>query len=148
MTEPHRGLDKRTLDSYGVGFKDGHIVFHYRNKSGIICAQKIRALEPGADGKRMTAWRGAAKEVSGFGMHLANPAKHKQICICEGELDAPSIYQAFSGKVAAVSVPNGAQNAAAFVKKTLDEFLKFESIVVCTDNDDAGNAAATNHGSV
>ena len=70
----------------------------------------------------MTTWRGAPKEVTGFGMHLSNPAKHKQICICEGELDAPSIYQAFGGKIAAISVPNGAQNASNFIKKRLDEF--------------------------
>lgn len=143
LTPEHRGLDKRTLDSYGVGFKDGYVVFQYRNKRGEFCAQKIRALEPGEDGKRRTTWRGAPKEATGFGMHLANPAKHKQICICEGELDAPSIYQAFSGKIAAISVPNGAQNASNFVKKRLDEFLKFEHVIVCTDNDEAGNEAAS-----
>jgi twinkle protein len=142
LTEPHRGLDKKTLDSYGVGFKHDFIVFQYRDKTGQFCAQKIRALEAGSDGKRLTQWRGAPKEVTGFGMHLANPAKHQQICICEGELDAPSIYQAFGGKIAAISVPNGAQNAAGFIKKRLDEFLKFQTIVVCTDADDAGNAAA------
>ncbi len=120
LTEPHRGLDKRTLDSYGIGFKDGYIVFQYRDKTGQFCAQKIRALEKDEDGKRITQWRGQAKEATAFGMHLANPAKHKQICICEGEIDAPSIYQAFGGKIAAVSVPNGAQNAANFVKKRLD----------------------------
>ena len=31
LTEPHRGLDKRTLDSYGIGFKQGFIVYQYRN---------------------------------------------------------------------------------------------------------------------
>ena len=143
LTEPHRGLEKRTLDSYGIGFKEGFIVYQYRNKDGQHVAQKIRALEPGDDGKRLTQWRGSAKEATGFGQHLANPAKHKSIVICEGELDAPSVYQAFAGKVAAVSVPNGAQSAGKFVRDHLDEFLKFESVVVCTDNDDPGNAAAT-----
>ena len=143
MTEPHRGLDKRTLDSYGIGFKDGFIVYQYRNKDGQHVAQKIRAIEADDDGKRLTQWRGSAKEATGFGQHLANPAKHKSIVICEGELDAPSVYQAFGGKVAAISVPNGAQSAGKFVRDHLDEFLKFESVVVCTDNDDPGNAAAT-----
>ena len=143
LTEPHRGLNKSTLDSYSVGFKGEHIVFQYRDRTGTICAQKIRALEADpATGKRKTIWRGAAKEVIGFGMHLANPAKHKLLCICEGELDAPSIYQAMGGKVAAVSVPNGAPQAAKFVKQHLDEFMRYD-IVVCTDNDDAGNTAAS-----
>jgi twinkle protein len=143
LTEPHRGLDKRTLDSYGIGFKDGFIVYQYRDRNGQHVAQKIRAIEPGDDGKRLTQWRGSAKEATGFGQHLANPAKHKAIVICEGELDAPSVYQAFGGKVAAISVPNGAQSAGKFVRDHLDEFLKFESVIVCTDNDEPGNAAAT-----
>ena len=141
LTEPHRGLDKTTLDSYGVGFKGNYIVFEYRNSTGNICARKIRSLTKDEKGKRQTAWRGASKEVTGFGLHLANPAKHKFLCICEGELDAPSIYQAMNGKVAAVSVPNGAPQAAKFVKQHLDEFMRYD-IVVCTDNDDAGNEAA------
>ena len=141
LTEPHRGLNKSTLESYGISFKDGYIFFHYRNKSGQYCARKVRSLEKDAKGKRKTAWRGDAKDVTAFGLHLANPAKHKLLCICEGELDAPSIYQSMDGKVAAVSVPNGAPQAAKFVKQHLDEFMKYE-IVVCTDNDDAGNEAA------
>ena len=142
-TEPFRGLEKRTLDSYGVGFKGDYVVFNYRNKSGQFCAQKIRQKKSEADGKRKTTWRGSPKEVIGFGQHLANPAKHKSICICEGELDAPSVYQSCGGKVAAVSVPNGAQSSAKFIKQNLDEFLKYDSIVVCTDNDLPGHEAAS-----
>ena len=40
MTEPHRGLDKKTLDSYGVGFKDGFIVFQYREQAAVSSALK------------------------------------------------------------------------------------------------------------
>ena len=142
-TPQHRGLDRKTLDSYNIGFKGDHIIFQYRDRTGQFCAQKIRELKSNPEtGKRKTVWRGSAKEVTGFGMHLANPAKHKLLCICEGELDAPSIYQAMGGKVAAVSVPNGAPQAAKFVKIHLDEFMRYD-IVVCTDNDDAGNEAAS-----
>ena len=141
-TPPHRGLEPSTLNSYSIGFKGEHIVFQYRDRTGQFCAQKIRELKGDpATGKRKTIWRGTAKAVTAFGMHLANPAKHKLLCICEGELDAPSIYQSMGGKVAAVSVPNGAGQAAKFVRERLDEFMLYD-VVVCTDNDDAGNEAA------
>ena len=142
LFKEHRGIEKKILDLYSIGLKDDFIVFQYRDKNNQFCAQKIRALTPGADGKRKTVWRGEARKVSGFGMHLANPAKHDKLVICEGELDAPSIYQAFSGKIAAVSVPNGAAHAAKFVREHLDELLKFKVIVVATDNDDPGDEAA------
>ena len=139
----HRGIEKRILDLYSIGLKDDFIVFQYRDKTNQFYAQKIEIPKARADGKRKTVWRGEARKVAGFGMHLANPAKHDQLVICEGELDAPSIYQAFNGKIAAVSVPNGAAHAAAkFVRQHLDEFLKFKVIVVATDNDDPGDEAA------
>ena len=142
-TQPYRGLDKKTLDTYGVSFKDDCIVFNYRDRTGQFCAQKIRDKVPGTDGKRRTGWRGDAKKVAGFGQHLANPVKHDVLCVCEGELDAPSIYQSTNGKVAAISVPNGAAGAAKFVREHLDELLKFKTITVCTDNDEPGHEAAT-----
>lgn len=143
-TEPYRGLEKRTLDSYGVAFKNETVIFNYRDKTGQFVARKGRdKIGMGPNGKRRTEWQGDAKSVAGFGQHLANPVKHQNLCICEGELDAPSIWQATNGKVAAISVPNGAAGAAKFIKQNLDELLKFKTITVCTDNDEAGHKAAT-----
>ena len=82
-----------------------------------------------------------SKDVTGFGQHLANP-NHHSIAICEGEIDAPSIFQATGGKTIGVSVPNGAQNAANFVKQNLDWFQQFPIIYIATDMDEPGEAAA------
>ena len=140
--EEYRSLEKRTLELYSINIKQGHVVFQYRNENGHFCAQKIRAIEPDENGKRKTMWRGVKKEAVGFGMHLANPAKHDKLVICEGELDAPSVFQSFGGKIAAISVPDGAQSSPAFVRKHLDKFLEFKTIVIATDNDGPGDEAA------
>ena len=88
------------------------------------------------------SWTGKPKEVAGFGSHLANPKHHDGIAICEGEFDAPSITYATNGKVVGISVPNGAQSAANFVKKHLDYFNPFKTIYIATDMDEPGEEAA------
>ena len=88
------------------------------------------------------SWTGKPKEVAGFGSHLANPKHHDGVAICEGEFDAPSITYATNGKVVGISVPNGAQSAANFVKKHLDYFNPFKTIYIATDMDEPGEEAA------
>lgn len=133
----YRGLTKRVLEQYGIVRTSDGIAFQYRNRQGKVIAQKFRTED------KKISWRGNAKDVAGFGSHLANPVHHDAIAICEGELDAPSIYQATNGKVVGISVPNGAQNAANFVKKHLDFFNPFKIIYVATDMDEPGQAAAS-----
>ena len=135
-SDHYRGIPKRVLDQYGIVKTDDGICFQYRNDSGKHIAQKFRSDE------KKISWRGDAKAVAGFGSHLANPVHHDAIAICEGECDAPSIYHSTHGKVVGISVPNGAQNAANFVKKKLDFFSRFKIIYVSTDMDEPGNEAA------
>ena len=133
---PYRGIDARTLEQYGIGRVDGAVVFSYRDKGGQVVARKTRTDE------KKISWVGDAKAVTGFGAHLANPAHHTAVAICEGELDAPSITQGTSGKVIGISVPNGAQSAGKFIKDQLDFYLQFQTIYVATDMDEPGEAAA------
>lgn len=135
--ESYRGLSKRVLEQYGVLRTADGIVFQYRDQAGKIIAQKFRSED-----KRIS-WKGDAKSVVGFGSHLANPGHHDAIAICEGELDAPSVYAATNGKVVGISVPNGAQSAAAWVRKHLDQFNQFKTVYIATDNDEPGEAAAS-----
>lgn len=135
--ESYRGLSKRVLEQYGVLRTADGIVFQYRDQAGKVIAQKFRSED-----KRIS-WKGDAKSVVGFGSHLANPGHHDAIAICEGELDAPSVYAATNGKVVGISVPNGAQSAAAWVRKHLDQFNQFKTVYIATDNDEPGEAAAS-----
>ena len=132
-----RGLDKQTLDQYGIQrMQDGRIVYLYRDKAGKVIAQKFRNPD------KVHSWKGDAKSVMPFGSHLANPDRHDAVAICEGELDAPTITQCMNGKVIGVSVPNGAQNAPNFVRKHLDFFQRFKVVYVATDMDVPGEKAA------
>ena len=131
-----RGLSKRVLEQYGIARTGNGVAFQYRDVAGKVIAQKFRT-----DDKKIS-WKGDAKSVMGFGHHLANPAHHDAIAICEGEFDAPSIYAATNGKVVGISVPNGAQSAAGWVKKHLDQFNAYKIVYIATDNDEPGEAAA------
>ena len=135
-SDHYRGIPKRVLDQYGIVQTDNGVVFQYRNDSGKHIAQKFRTND------KKTFWKGDPKSVEGFGTHIGNPSRHDAAAICEGEFDAPTIYFATHGKVVGISVPNGAQNAANFVRKKLDFFSRFKIIYVATDMDEPGNAAA------
>ena len=89
------------------------------------------------------SWSGKPKEVTGFGSHLVNPKRVDGIAICEGEFDAPSITYATNGKVVGISVPNGAQSAANFIRKDLDFFSQAERIYLAMDMDEAGKKATS-----
>lgn len=135
--EQYRGLSKRVLEQYGIVRTGNGVAFQYRDVAGKVIAQKFRT-----DDKKIS-WKGEARNVMGFGHHLANPAHHDAIAICEGEFDAPSIYAATNGKVVGISVPNGAQSAAGWVKKHLDQFNAYRIVYIATDNDEPGEAAAS-----
>lgn len=134
----YRGIPGRVLDQYGITQSEDLTVFQYRNKNGEVIAQKLRNAD-----KSRVSWTGNPRDVTGFGSHLASPNKHEAIAICEGEFDAPSIFHATGGKVVGISVPNGAQSAANFVKKHLDFFNQFKIVYVATDMDEPGKAAAS-----
>ena len=134
--DDYRGVPKKVLSQYGVYKFADMIAFQYRDKKGVNIAQKIKK-----DGK-VQGWKGDAKKVAGFGSHLVNPSHHDAIAICEGEMDAPSIYHSSRGTVVGISVPNGAQNAANFVKKHIDFFSQFKTVYIATDMDEPGEKAA------
>jgi twinkle protein len=68
--------------------------------------------------------------------------KGKFITIVEGECDAMAAYELMGSKWGVVSVINGASSAARDIKRNLESFNDFESIVICFDSDTAGRKAA------
>jgi len=89
------------------------------------------------------SWSGKPKEVTAFGSHIANPKRVDGFAICEGEFDAPTITFATNGKVVGLSVPNGAQSAANFVRKDLDFFTQAPFVYLAMDMDEAGEKATS-----
>ena len=134
--ETYRSVSREVLERYGVQRSNGAVVFSYRDSSGQVVARKFR------DDAKKIWWEGSVKDITGFGMHLANPDHHDAVAITEGEMDAPSITAATKGRIVGVSVPNGANQAAKFVRERLDQFQRFRVVYVATDMDEPGETAA------
>ena len=149
-----RKLRAPSLDYFGIRVglseQDGETpVFHYYpyTKNGIRSAYKVRQIED----KRM--WSiGDLKDVDLFGWEQAKTTGAKTLYITEGELDAPSLFQALKDKSkgtkwaeynpAVVSLINGAGSAKRCLMANQSKIRDhFKDIVLVFDQDEAGEAA-------
>lgn len=142
-----RGLNLETLSKYNIQTTDitGHlyagnyvyneksIIFNFYN-NGKICKQKIRSI----DDKKKITQIGATKKKLLFGQQAFTPTKKIPIIITEGELDAPSVYQAM--KYPAVSI-GGASDAHNHIIENLEWLSGWAHVVLCFDSDEAGRSA-------
>ena len=139
---PDRKLSADTCKKYGVTVAlDGLVVtqhkYNYYDKDGNHTASKFRNT------KMKDFWsEGPLDECGLFGQNVFNQSG-KYITVCEGELDAMSVFQLTGSKYPAVSIKNGAASALKNCKQWLDYLNKFETVVLCFDNDTQGKAAAT-----
>lgn len=151
---PDRKLKQQYLEYFGIKIgvseEDGETPkLHYYPyyKGNKLVAYKVRIIE----NKRMFSI-GDQKDVDLFGWEQALQAGGKKIIICEGELDAVSIFQickeANAGNKyadlnpAVVSLAHGAASAAKDLAKALPEIRRnFKQVVLCFDNDEAGEKA-------
>ena len=109
----------------------GHVANYY--KSGKLIAQKIRE-----QGK--VIWSvGNPNSGELFGQHTCR-GDGKWLCITEGELDCLSVAQAHS-HYDVVSIPGGASNAREAIQRNLEFVNGYEEVILCFDNDEAGQQA-------
>ena len=80
-----------------------------------------------------------SNEVGFFGQHQCGTNKY--ITLCEGELDAASVYEMTGKKWDVVSLRSGASNAAKEVKEQLEWLESYETVVLCFDADKPGQDA-------
>jgi twinkle protein len=113
---------------------DKHYYPYYANNE--LVAHKIRKVKT----KGFTS-QGKIQEAELFGQTLCNPGA-KYITITEGECDAMAAYELTGSRWPVVSIKNGAQSAAADVKKNLEFLSSFENVIICFDSDKAGRDAA------
>lgn len=133
---PIRGLTASTMEKFniltkvdpnGVPIAQGYI---YPNG-----AVKIRDLL-----RKDFRAKGDMTNATLFGRDRFQQGSARSITICEGELDAASVYQLLGSKYPAVSV-RSASSARKDCAAEFDYLNSFESIYLCFDNDEPGQRA-------
>ena len=135
---PSRGLserDCRKYDYFTSTFKGQPVqVANYRDSTGEVVAQKVRFKD------KKFAILGDKSKMGLYGAHMWS--SDKILVICEGEIDTISASKVRNHRWATVGIPNGASSAVKAIKANWDYVNRFETVVLCFDQDDAGRKAA------
>ena len=139
---PQRRISKETCSRFGVtveysstGEIEKHYYPYYEVDSKDMVAAKVRHVKT----KNFHA-TGDMSKAGFFGQNQC--MSDKFLTITEGELDALAVYEML-GKTAydVVSLRNGASNAVKEIKQHLEWIENYDKVVLCFDNDKAGEAA-------
>ena len=135
-----RKIKLETCRRYGVSVvKEGSMItdhmYKYYDKDGSHVASKYRST-----GEKKFWSEGSLSNAGLFGQNIFNQGG-KYITVCEGELDAMSAYELLGSKWPVVSIKNGSQAALKNCKQSFDYLNKFDTVVLCFDNDSAGRDA-------
>lgn len=132
-----RCISKETIDAVDVREDaQGNIVFNYYDTNDVLCLVKYRPSHKIDKAKGdIKAWcqKNADTTPLLFNMNRVNTLS--PLLICEGEIDCLAAIE--SGFTNAVSVPLGANNYA-WIEENFDWLEQFDSIIICSDNDEAG----------
>lgn len=130
-----RGLEDRTIDAFKVGEQlqggKAYAVFPYLRDGELV---NVKYRNP--DEKKDMRQEGGAEPCL-FGWHLIEP-KARTVAICEGEIDAMTLWQA---GIPALSVNAGAGNHQ-WIESDWLRLERFSEILVAFDNDEAGKKGA------
>jgi twinkle protein len=134
---PRRGLTEETAKKFDYRVADYNgqkvqVATYWRDGRRVF--QKVRT----ADKK---FWARGDDKAALYGQHLW-PATGRRLVITEGEVDAMTVAQAFGLSWPVVSVPGGAGNALAAIKRELRWIEGYDEVVIWFDADQPGREAA------
>ena len=129
-----RGINRETCETYKCLKEGDQITFGYTNPQGQIVATKARGVE-----KKFNI-KGDWGSAGLYGQSLFRSGG-KYVTITEGEFDALAAYQMLGSKWPVVSIKSGAQSALRDCKAHFEYLNSFDNIVICFDNDEAGQEA-------
>lgn len=131
-----RGLTQATLEAFNIGDGGDQIIFPYI-RDGKVINTKYLKLERTNGKKEIRTEKDC--EPCLFGWQTI-PKNAREITICEGEIDAMSLYQY---GIPALSVPFGAGSGSKneWIENDFERLSIFDVIYVCMDDDEAGHDA-------
>ncbi|UZV39696.1 primase/helicase [Trabzonvirus APT65] len=132
----------------GLSYEDGETpVSHFYPKTvdGVITGYKVRNLSHKGF---WTVGKATGCDLFGINQARLGDVYSKILYLFEDELSAMSGYQVLTTlgksstiKPACVSLPDGASAAAGAITRNIKFIERFEEVIVCMDNDDAGEDA-------
>ena len=131
-----RGITEQTSELYKT-YRDGELLRHYYfDSDGKVVGAKVRTK-----GKEFRC-EGEVKTLFGMqNFRHKTTKKAKKLIICEGEMDAMSIWEA-QPNWDCVSIPNGAAAAKKAFQHNYEWINHYDKVVIFFDNDEAGQKAA------
>jgi len=128
-----RKIDINNLNSFEIKSYKGKIAFVYKKDNNIV---GVKLRHPGKieKGKRFTAVPGS-KDKNFW--NQTNFENKDILYITEGEFDCICLVQC--GFNNAISIPDGAGQAAKVIDREIDYLKQYKSIIVLSDNDQAGH---------
>lgn len=147
MALEDRGISKKAAEHFGVRVElsetNGEVVAHYYpfTKNGRITGWKRRDLLA-TDKRRRYTSIGDRKGCELFGQSVSGSGG-RMIVVTEGECDAMAAWELFTKKgrvYRVVSLPDGANVRGA--QNNLEWLETFDTVVLCLDQDEAGQKAA------
>jgi twinkle protein len=119
------------------------MVYPYYGEDGEPSAQKLRFVGDKSSFPQLKA--GPSVNIAKgwlYGRHVWGDRFDRRVVVTEGEEDCHAVVQETDKKFAVVSLPNGANGAAAALKSNYLWLDRFEEIVLWFDNDEPGREAA------
>jgi len=132
-----RGISRETVDAADVREDaQGNCVFNFYDTNGVLTLVKYRPSHKVDKSKgEIKSWCQPGADTSPllFRMDRVNP--EEPLVITEGEIDTLAVMEAGWSNV--VSCPLGSQNLH-WIEENFEWLEQFNSIIICSDNDDAG----------
>lgn len=132
-----RGLSKETIDAADIREDShGNIVFNYYDSNDVLTLVKYRPSRKIDKSKGdLKAWCQKDADTTPLLFNMNRVNVNAPLLITEGELDCLAAIE--SGYTNSVSVPLGANNYA-WIEENFEWLEQFDSIIICSDNDEAG----------
>ena len=124
-----RGVPEKWVTKFKLGYLDNSVTFPYF-KNGKLVNRKYRGLSK-------KEWR--QEKNAKHCLWLQDEITTDELIICEGEIDAMSLWEY---GLPSVSIPSGISNLN-WIEEDWDFLQKFKSIYIAMDNDQAGQKGSS-----